>query len=71
MEIAEFLEDDFSSYLLFRKDRFRGKAKKLADSTKRVNISSSTPKEDKTKNKITFQAVKILIKSLGKSPKEH
>ena len=69
MEIVTFLENGFSSYLLFRKERLQEKTKKLAHSIRRVNAPSFMPEEDTTNNKITFQAPKISTKSLGTAQK--
>ena len=40
MDIVEFLENIFNSYLSFRKKQFQQKAKKLADSIKGSNVPS-------------------------------
>ena len=57
-----------ASTVLFEKERYQEKPKKLADTIKRVNILGFVPQEDETK-KNTFQSAKISRKLLGKALK--
>ena len=56
-----------ASTVLFEKERYQEKPKKLADTIKRVNTPGFMPQEDKTKKEISFQSAKISTKLLGKA----